>query len=160
MLKIIRWFSRRAVLKDSRGVGLVEVMIAIVVLAFITASVPPALMVITQNQYRWNEQRTAENIARNVIEYVKVTQYIAGNSVVPKPGYNISNLPMPTDMWFIDVLAEPVEPGNTTKVIDGTKGYWDLGIQRITVSIDHVSKPILTTVDYKGNRTEIWQPPI
>jgi prepilin-type N-terminal cleavage/methylation domain-containing protein len=145
---------RRVLLRSTVGFTLIEVVIAIAVLAFMTASVPRALIMVTNNQFRWNEQRTAENLTRNQIEYVKVTQYIAGNITNPLPQYNL--VPKPSDNWSLQVVAQPIDPVTYGNLTTGQ----DKGLQRITVSVYHVNKLILQTVDNKGNGTEIWRPPV
>jgi len=137
---------KRALGGGSRGATLAEVVIAIAVLGFVVATVPAALLVINQNQYRWNEQRTAENLTRNQIEYIKVTAYIAGNATNPRPQYK--EVPVPVDNWDIVVYAQPMLLPNGD----------DKGLQEITVSVWHVNKLVLETKNYKVDRTEIWRP--
>lgn len=154
MLKRLARSIRRFLVQNSSGLGLIEIVISVALLGVITASIPPALILITNNQSRWNEQRTAENLARNEIEYIKVTSYIAGNSTNPQPLYGL--VTKPPDQWLVQVLAQPIDPLTMLPLPSGQ----DQGIQKITVTISHVNKSILTTSDYKVNRVEIWRPPV
>jgi len=154
MLRRLADTIRRFLRQSSSGLGLIEIVISVALLGVITASIPPALIVITNNQFRWNEQRTAENLARNQIEYIKVTSYIAGNSTNPQPQYGL--VTKPPDQWLVQVLAQPLDPLTMLPLPSGQ----DQGIQKIRVTISHVNKSILTTADYKVNRVEIWRPPV
>ncbi len=145
-LKCVGWFRRSALFRSARGVTLLEVLIAVVVLALISASVPTALLAITNNQYRWNEQRTAESLTRNVIEYIKVTDYVEGAS-----SYDVSNLPLPSDMWEITADAQPIDPAT------GDPVTVDQRVQEITITVNHVDRQVLVTKDYKVDRLEFWQ---
>jgi len=160
MLKRIARIHRRALFRSAKGVNLVEVIIAVALLALITASVPTALIAITNNHYRWNEQRVAENLTRNLVEYIKVHEYIDGNSTNPLPEYLTSAQLVglrPNGSWEIYVTAQPIDP-ETRANLTGAGGVWDDGIQEITIETKHVDRWVLETHNYKIDRVEIWQP--
>ena len=102
------------------GFALTEVVIAIAVLALIIATVTPVLVLITHYRFSWNEQRVAENLARNHIEYIKVQPYVPG----PSPSYRPPPTPSGLDgSWDVTVEAVPVilrtDPtGNETESIE------------------------------------------
>jgi hypothetical protein len=146
------------------GVALTEVVIAVVVLALIAASVPPVLVLLARFQYSWNEQRVAESLTRNHLEYVKVVPYIAGNTTNPNPEYMGGNAteqmpPVPNDNWQVTVVATPIvlNPDGTSRPVDFGLGEEDTGLQQITVEIEHVDRVILEGVAYKVDRQEIWR---
>lgn len=167
MMKRSRTSPGLNLLRSRIGFTLTEVVIAVAVLALILAAVTPVLASITNYRFRWNEQRVAENLARNHIEYVKVKPYIEANSTVPNPVYvsgNETALVKPNPSWDIIVKAVPVQlitdgTGSTTReVIDFIpSGEVDQGIQEIQVTVYHVDQKILETTDYKVDRPEIWR---
>jgi len=141
-------------------------VIAVVILALIAASVPPVLLLLTRFQYSWNEQRVAESLTRNHLEYVKVVPYIEGNSTNPNPEYMGGNAteqmpPVPNDNWEVIVIATPIvlnqETGESEPVDFGEPGAEDLGLQEISVVVEHVDRVILEGVAYKVDRQEIWR---
>ena len=157
MLKRFGRSYLRNLRQSSRGQGLVEVVIAVAILALITASVPSALLMITNYQFRWNERRTAENLTRNQIEYIMNSDYKSGISGTP----TYSKVPVPTGYWEIMVVAQPIQLNPSTyPIITPLPNGQDQGVQQVTVTIVHNEKDILTTKDFKGNRTEIWRPKI
>lgn len=165
MLKRIALIHRAALFRSEKGVNLVEVVIAVALLALITASVPSALLAITNNHYRWNEQRVAENLTRNLVEYIKIHEYIPGNSTNHRPEYLTSaqlQALRPNASWEIFVTAQPID-SETRANCNGTncnvtEGGWDDGIQEITITAKHVDRWVLETHVYKVDRVEIWQP--
>ena len=118
---------RRSLLRSRRGATFVEVLIAIVVLGLIMASIPPVLLLITHSQFTWNEQRVAESISRNQVEYMKALPFQEDGSygLVPHPS-----------TFEISLSAQPVEDR----------------LQEITIEISHVDKVVLTTLTYKVDR--------
>jgi len=156
---------RRALRSRACGFTLTEVVIAVVILALIAASVPPVLLLLTRFQYSWNEQRVAESLTRNHLEYVKVVPYIAGNTTNPNPDYMGGNAteqmpPVPNDNWEVIVIATPIvldEQGESVPVDFGEPGAEDPGVQQISVVVEHVDRVILEGVAYKVDRQEIWR---
>jgi hypothetical protein len=146
------------------GVALTEVVIAVVVLALIAASVPPVLVLLARFQYSWNEQRVAESLTRNHLEYVKVVPYVAGNSTNPSPDYMGGNAteqmpPVPNDNWEVIVVATPIvlNPDGTSHPVDFGLGEQDTGLQEISVQVEHVDRVILEGVAYKVDRQQVWR---
>jgi len=160
MLKRFGRSYLRKLRRSSRGQGLVEVVIALAILALITASVPSALLMITNYQFRWNERRTAENLTRNQIEYIMNSDYTTGGcGIAGRPA--CTTVPVPTGYWEIMVVAQPIQLNPSTyPIITPLPNGQDQGVQQVTVTIVHNEKDILTTKDFKGNRTEIWRPKI
>ncbi len=145
-MKHIGQICRKALFSNSSGATLVEVIIAVVVLALITASVAPVLVLITKSQFSWTEQRVAESLTRNQIEYIKVATYIPGNQTLPQ----YAEVPTPDDTYDIDILAQPVDPVTRKQLVAG-----DQGIQEITISIYHADKLVLQTKNYKVDRLDV-----
>jgi len=157
MSKRTRQVWRKALLKNSSGATLVEVVIAVVVLALITASIPPVLVLITHSQFSWTEQRVAESLTRNVIEYVKVAEYIPGNGTQPKYiDEEQEGKLVPDETYDIVVDAQPVDPETKAELpLPLEPEVYDKGVQEITVSIYHVDRLVLQTKNYKVDRLDV-----
>lgn len=149
---MLRHISRRW-LKDlgrsSSGVALTEVVVAIIVLALILAAVPPVLALILHSQFSWTEQRVAESLTRNQVEYIKAAEYIPGNSTHPLPVY--TQVPKPDDTYEIIITAQPIDPDTKAPLPDGE----DESVQEITIQVYHVDRLVLRTVNYKVDRLGI-----
>ena len=158
-----KWqFLKKGLLRNSSGVALTEVVVAIVVLALIVGSVPPVLLLITKSQFSWHEQRVAESLSRNQMEYIKVATYMGGNETDPFPEYKVIDLSDETlQTYVIDVVAQPIDPETRTLLVDPVTelpielGVYDKGLQGITVSIYHVDRLILRTTNYKVDRLDV-----
>ena len=146
MLKRIGRICPKALFGGTKGAALVEVVIAVVVLGLITASIAPVLLLITKSQFSWTEQRVAESLARNQIEYIKVASYIPGNETLPQ----YAEVPTPDDSYDIDIVAQPVDPATREPLVAD-----DQGIQEITISIYHADKLVLQTKNYKVDRLDV-----
>jgi len=164
MLKRIGRCLRKKLLRSSSGVALTEVVVAVVILALIVASVPPVLLLIVKAQSSWSEQRIAESLSRNHIEYVKVQPYIAGNITAPNPQYIVGNAteempPVPSDDWSVIVEAVPIyiDPDTGVRREVNFSAEADQGIQEITVKVEHVDRLVLESKNYKVDRQEIWR---
>lgn len=163
MWKLSKKICRKILHRSSRGTTLVEVVIAVAVLALITSSVPPVLILLNNQQFKWNEQTVAESLVRTQIEYIKGCPYIYGNITVPNPDY--TTVPVPGDGYLIDVIARPIliipvttpvpspAPTPVHEYVDfGQPDAKDEGIQEITVEVYHVDRLVLSAKDYKVDR--------
>ncbi len=130
-------FRSRGASRPSRGFTLLEVVIGVAVLGLILASIPPVLLMITHAQYSWNEQRIAESLVRNQVEYLKVTDYDSGI----EPEYP-SILKLQPDLadgtYRIDVEASSIDGDNH--------------LQEIIIEVYHVDDLVLETKTYKVDR--------
>ena len=133
--------SRMTFPRRARGVTLIEVVIAVAVLGLILASVAPVLLLITHAQFEWREQRVAEALTRNQVEYIKVAQYDPAD----QPRY-LSILELEPDLadgtYEIDVQASYPIGG-------------DGNLQEITITIQHADEQVLQTKTYKVDRTDL-----
>ena len=135
---------------DSTGTTFVEVVIAIIVLGLITASVIPTLLIINKAEFRRDEQRIAESLTRNQLEYIKSVPYIYGNATAPYPEY--TEVPAPDASYEIQLLVQPITIDSVTQEHEYLPAGQDEGIQEITVRIYHVDKMVLETRNYKVDR--------
>ena len=129
MLKRIRWRWPKALLRGSRGVALTEVVVAVIVLALILAAVPPVLVLILHSQHSWTEQRVAESLTRNQIEYIKAAEYVAANETQP----SYTAVPTPDGTYDVIIIAQPIDPATKDDLPEGD----DYGVQKITILIKH-----------------------
>ena len=146
MLKRIGRICPKALFGGTKGAALIEVVIAVVVLGLITASIAPVLLLITKSQFSWSEQRVADSLTRNQMEYIKVVTYIPGNETLPQ----YAEVPTPDDTYDIDIVAQPVDPATREPLVAD-----DQGIQEITISIYHADKLVLQTKNYKVDRLDV-----
>ena len=159
MCKLVKRIRYNSIQHSSRGATLVEVVIAVVVLGLITSSVPPVLIMLNNQQFRWNEQTVAESLVRSQIEYIKGCPYIYGNATVPNPVYktvldtdgNMTAL-VPDEDYRINVIAQPIHIDSGTQVHSPLPSGQDEGIQEITVQVYHVNKLVLSVKAYKVDR--------
>jgi hypothetical protein len=139
----------KTVNRSSKGIVLTEVLIAIVALSFIVASVPAVLVLIINSQYQWSEQKVAESLSRNQMEYIKVATYIPGNCTHPLPAY--TEVPTPYESYDIDITAQPISLASKSPLPEGE----DEGMQAIRIDIYHVEKLVLQTTNYKIDRLSV-----
>jgi type II secretory pathway pseudopilin PulG len=167
MWKVVKRIWCSSVHRSSRGAALIEVVIAVVVLGLITSSVPPVLILLNNQQFKWNEQTIAESLVRTQIEYIKGSPYISGNATVPNPAY--ATVPVPSDGYRINVISRPIiiipipvptptpGPGPAPTPVHQYVDFIqpdasDVGIQEITVEVYHLDKLLLSVKNYKVNR--------
>ena len=133
------------------GATLIEVTVAVIVLALLVACVPPVLLAIAKAQYSWSEQRTAESLAKNTVEFVKATPYVYGNATNPCPDYEPPDY-VPSSAWDIEIAAQPVDVDSHQPQPSGE----DEGMQEVTVTITHMDKEIVETTTYKVDRLDLF----
>jgi hypothetical protein len=115
-------------------------------------------MIINKSEFTRNEQKIAESLTRNQLEYIKSVPYIYGNATVPYPEY--TKVTAPDATYEIELLVKPIEivtivpspPATPYQEHNYLPEGEDEGIQEITVKIYHVDKLILTTRNYKVDR--------
>ena len=151
--------------RSSRGATLVEVTIALIVLAFLVGSVPAAMLAVSNAHFRANEIRMAENLTRNEFEYIKSQDYKLGNVTYPLVGKDGYQLILPDSGFGLHVDAWPIYPstGNEIEIDYGQLPVvykHDYGIQLITVEVygfgqrygEPGAKALLVSTNYKVAR--------
>ena len=113
------------------GVGLVESLIAVAILGLTLVVLLSGLSTGSIAVSNTDERVVAENMARSLLEYTKSAAYVAAPAsyptLTPSPGYSAT----------VQTAAIPNADSN---------------IEKITVSVMHGSKTLLTVEDYKVNR--------
>ena len=119
----------------SRGLTLVELVIAMALIAIIAVAFLGGLSNAIMSLVVADVRTTAESLARSEMEYVKSQGY------EPAPWDYEDERPPAYDGYAVEVSAE---------LLDGI----DDGIQKITVTVSHHSRtePVITLEGYKADR--------
>ena len=155
---------RRVLFRSSGGFTLVEVVIAILLLALVVGGVLTTMVVVFNMQTHQDQQRIAEYLTRNEFEYIKAQPYIWGNvtSSPTQKGYPPLYDQVPsTENYYLAIVAIPIYTsgenyGEPLPVLPGPR-VEDQGIQEIIISVysglkAENSTPILVTTNYKVAR--------
>ena len=140
-----------------KGLTLIEVLIAIAILALIAVPFLTALSTSSRGIIIADERTTAESIVRSEMEYVtNCTYHYTGFSYQIPPAAN--NTPWggfhDLDSYYADagywvnVTGVPINSATGAPLPPGE----DKNIQNITVKVYHGAKLVLTTSTYKVNR--------
>ena len=127
---------------NSRGVTLIEVLIAVAILGLVAVAFLSALATASTAIIIADERTTAESLARSQMEYIKTLDYEPDVTEYPAA-------PIPDEYedegYSATIVVEPLPDPN-----DGTLD----GIQKIIVTVNHKDKVVLTVEDYKVDRLE------
>ena len=127
-------------MKRERGFSFIEVVIALGVLGIIAVGFLSGLGTASKGLLIADERETANNLAEAQIENIKQQTYDSFNN---PPQYSL--LPGIPSSYSIDQpMAVRMDPA-----LDGLDN--DDGIQKITVTVRHNGKEVLTLEDYKVN---------
>jgi prepilin-type N-terminal cleavage/methylation domain-containing protein len=161
MLKHRGGICRRVLLRSSVGFTLVEVVVAIALLALVVGGVLTTMVVVFNMQTHQDQQRIGEYLTRNAFEYIKTQPYIWGNvtSSPTQKGYPPYYDPVPsTESYYLDIVAIPIDKDSylPLDVLPGPR-VDDQGIQEIIISVysglkAENSAPVLVTTNYKVAR--------
>jgi len=161
---------KRALLKNEKGISIIEVVIAIALLGVIGVAFLSGLAAASKVIYVADERATAESLARSQMEYVKNQPYDTAAVYDPGPPstggevtYAEITAPAGYTIWSVN------RAGDTVEDIIGVP--WDTqanqplpsddDIQKITLVVKHHGKEIFTFIrdgkkitleDYKVNR--------
>lgn len=118
------------------GVGLIETLVALALLGIIAASFLGGLATASKAAFTADERATAECLARSQLEYVKTLDYVTDATE-----YSPAPIPGSEDYsgYSVTISAEPVHAT-------------DDGIQKITVTIKHNDKEVVTLESHKVSR--------
>lgn len=148
MAKVTRTFSG-----NSRGIGLIEVIIALAILGIVAVAFLSGLSTSFKAVFISDERSTAQALATSEMEYVKSLDYITNDS---QAEYQLdgSDIPGGYDIKSRDRNGDVFDGGNIIGVPwdDDTASSEDNGIQKITIIVEHNGKEVLELEDYKVNR--------
>jgi prepilin-type N-terminal cleavage/methylation domain-containing protein len=146
----------KALRGSSKGLTLIEVLIALAIFSIIALAFFVGLATSYHGLIIADERTTAESLTRTELEYIKSTSYsnLEGGFSYQLPG---------TPPWWdpdhsldgqykdysVNVTGVPIDPDTHEPLEPSTL---DKGLQQITVKVSHGAKLVLTTVDYKVKR--------
>lgn len=154
-------------MRNEKGFTLIEVIIAMALLGIIAIVFLGALATASKAIIIADERATAESLARSQMEYVKSQDYSiapwaytvtsSGRSSSPKPSWWDDNPPPLLSSnyagYSVEVKAEDFDADNDGVLEVGIAGDEDEGIRKITVTVEHLAKPeVITLEDYKVER--------
>jgi len=119
-----------------RGLTLVEVILAIGILAAIGVTFVGAMTTSSRATMVAHEQVTGEGLAKSQMEYIKQQDYLVDMQ------YEVLDPAQIPDHYSIDVMAEYMNPR-------GDSIHNDDCLQRITITIIHDGEAVCTLEGYK-----------
>ena len=146
-------------MKNERGFGLIEVIIALALLGLISVAFLGALSTASRAILISDERTTAESIARSQMEHVKNQGY---KEVVISGGEATYDKIDASDGYFIwsvnrnsetveDIIGVPWD-SQLTPPPEGQAVANDVGLQRIKLVVKHGTKGVIILEDYKVER--------
>jgi prepilin-type N-terminal cleavage/methylation domain-containing protein len=163
MKRVILGYKIRKTLRgSSKGMTLIEVLVALALFAIIAIAFAGGLGTASKAVLTADIRTNAESLARTQMEYVKTQYYeeapdggvanytkIADEDI--REGYTICSVNVTTGQPFKcgngdPIIAVPWDSGNNTAV------DVDNGLQKITLVIRHEGKDIITLEGYKVDR--------
>ena len=129
----------KSVTKNERGVGLIEVLVALAILGVIAVAFLTGLATTAKAVFIADVRTTAESLARTQMEDIKDQPY---DDTLPIVYTVLSGTPA---NFSIDITAERMDPEG-----DGTGD--DDGIQKITVTVEYQGEVKIILEDYKVDR--------
>ena len=133
--------------KGERGFTLIEILIALVVLAVIATAFLYALAASSKSASLSDERTSAESLARTELEYVKNSVYI----IAPWQ-YQLPGTPPTWDLVHTLPTSPSDYSGYTVRVTSALVHATDDGLQLITVVVSHGGSTIYTLSSYKAQK--------
>ncbi len=123
---------------------LLEVLLAVALLGMLAVSSISSLATAGKADFINNERSDAECLASSQIEHIKNQDYIDFTD----PYHGEYELVIMPSNYTVTVTTVPVNPDSGQPLASGE----DMGIQKITVQVQHYSKQVTTLECYKVNR--------
>ncbi len=145
-------------MKNERGIGLIEVLVALAILGVVAVAFLGGLATASKAVYIADVRTNAESLARSQMEHIKNQDYSSTNVdwdyTVTDSGRSFTT--QPPDWWG------PGSPGNPPLLASNYAGFSvyasadedaaNEGIQKITVTVKHLDEVKITLEDYKVDR--------
>ncbi len=146
----------KALRGSSKGVSLIEVLIALAILGVIAVAFLGGLSTSLKAVFVSDERSTAQSLATSQMEYVKSQEYstvVGWSYTVTTSGSSSSDAPLP---WFDSSHALPDAYAGYCVKVEAGQIDSEEGIRKITVTVYHnedcIENEVLTLQDYKVNR--------
>lgn len=134
---------RKTFMGKSKGVGLVEVIVALAILGLVAAAFLNGLSTSLNAVVISDEGSTVLALAQGQMEYVKSLPYEEGAS----PSYEKTDEPsLDYPGYTVSIDAPPIDPDTGNPLANPDD---DMGIQKITITIKIQSDEIFILEDYK-----------
>jgi len=154
-------------IKDERGITLIEVLIALAILGLVAAAFLSGLATASRAIIIADERTTAESLARSQMEYVKNQEYQLADPGDEAGYLKIEGIPAGYSIWSVnragdtvngaddDIIGIPWDSQNDQAVTT------DVGLQKIRLVVKHYGKEVFTFIEddkkitlegYKVNR--------
>ena len=135
----MRLFKIRSIFSCEAGASFIETLVILAVLGTVAVVFLNGITISSRAVFITDEQATAESLARSQMEWALNT--LTTPYVDNATGYSSATIPSGNDYlnYSVNITAEPL---NTP----------DDGIQKITVSVIHSDKQIITLESYKVDR--------
>lgn len=134
----------REVIADDRGVTFVETVVSIAILGLVAVAFLSGLATADRATAISERRVTAESLARSQVEHVKSQAYI-DHSV---PGHGEYQAVATPAGYGVGVATVPIDPSSGQPLPLGQ----DVGIQKVTVTVQHGGNTVLSIDDYKVAR--------
>ena len=161
--------ARRIIGGSSRGMTLIEVVIALALFTIIAITFLSGLTVAARAVFIGDVRTTSESLARTQMEYVKSQGYTPATAYDPDDpesghaSYNktedIQGIAPGYAVWSANRTGHVLNGGPDDPIIAGpwdsqnsTVAATDIGLQKITLVIKHEGKVIFTLEGYKARR--------
>ncbi|MBI2288440.1 MAG: prepilin-type N-terminal cleavage/methylation domain-containing protein [Chloroflexi bacterium] len=135
--------AKLLLLRQQMGFTLIEVLVAVGILAAIGIAYMTALDTNYRSDRTLDEKVTATNLATEYIEAIKQLPFAHDN--YPNAGDNIT-LPF---QYTVDIVTECSSDGETFGPCTGSE---DETFQKITVNISREGRPVLSMCEYRTKR--------
>jgi type II secretion system protein I len=127
------WAAFRSVLKHEQGFNLVEVLVALMILAAVAATFLMSVSTSSKAVMVGHDQVSAEGLAKSQMESIQQQNYSASGTythITGLTGYNV------------DFTVQRLDPQQLHTVADE-------GLQKITITVTHAGQTIWTLQGYK-----------
>jgi len=129
---------------DENGSTLIETLVALAVLGLVAVVFLSGTATMSRATLINDRQETAQNLAQSQIEYVKSQDYIDFSV----PGHDDYFLITPSAGYDVAMAVVPTDPDTGLPLPSGQ----DQGIQKISVTVSHEAKDVLTLEGCKVDR--------
>ena len=143
---LIRWLGKKRswFRQGQRGIGLLETLVAVGLLAVIGVGFMRSLTTAYKSVGITEEQQQAETLIRSQLENIKAATY-DDNGVYPVT----VTIPAQYSMNITSTSPTHIGTADNFTSLDDLMGYHVTTIQEITVSISHGTKHVLSVACYK-----------